>query len=154
MAVSYAQRLEDGHEFQDFVGDELAKIGVIVRYYTSRQYQYQKGESANGIEIKLDRLCTTTGRLSIEIGEKQPQAREYVPSGIRRKDNSWLYVQGNGEVLYVFAKNMLQLLEATGRYPIHCEPTIKKFYLPLVDAAKYAAMVIRPSKPLSEKGEI
>lgn len=135
--------LGEGIEYQDFVCAELAKRHIVLQNLTSKKYQYEIGENLQGFEIKLDRRCTDTERLSIEIAEKSAAAnRDYIPSGIYRNDNAWLYLQGNYEILFVFARNFLVNLHKSGRYEVAEMPTIRKFYLPFSDAKKYAALYL------------
>ena len=133
----------DGVEFQDFVCDLLAKkINLIIQNYSSKYFQWNHGENRQGMEIKLDNRCTDTKRLSIEIAEKaNGDNLNFVPSGIYRDDNSYLYIVGNRTLIYIFAINFLQRLHKTGKYieATHPpeKPTIKKFYLPFEEADKY-----------------
>jgi len=135
---------ESGLEFQDFVVDLLREeLGILITNYQSRLFQFGTGENKQGIEIKLDRDILRTGRVSIEIAEKARAANPYyVPSGIYRNDNSWLYIQGNWEIVFIFAKNVLRLLHKRGRYPADSLPTLQRFLLPLEHARRYAAKVI------------
>lgn len=137
----YSEKLEIGKEYQDFVIDVLAKeVGLSISNYSSKKYQFNIGENKQGIEIKFDSRFLETERLSIEIAEKShPNNKNWIPSGIYRDDNSWLYIQGNYDVVYIFGKNVLKLLHQSGRNEEHPMPTIKKFYLPLEDADKYCA---------------
>jgi hypothetical protein len=138
-----ANTFEEGMEFQDFVCTQLAKRGLLIQYYSSKKYQFERGENVQGVEVKLDNLCTKSGRLSIEIAEKSKANNlSYVPSGIYREDNTWLYAHGNYEYLWVFAKTTLKNLHVTGRYQEHDKLTIKTFYIPIADATKYAALVM------------
>lgn len=140
----YRQDFQDGLEYQDFVMEVLAREGLYVQYYVSRKSQYTIGESRQGVEVKLDRRCTE-GRLSIEIAAKtDARLSDWTLGGIYRADNTWLYVQGNYQLIFVFAKTTLHLLHATKRYQEHTLPTVRKFYLPLDDARKYAARTITP----------
>lgn len=133
----------EGIQFQDFVCAQLARRHVILQNLASQRYQFEIGENLQGFEIKLDDRCTETRRLSIEIAEKTAAANlNFVPSGIYRNDNSWLYIQGNYEILFVFAKNLLKLLHQTGRYKDDELPTVRKFYIPFNDARKYAALCL------------
>ena len=135
--------LESGHEFQDFVCDELAKYNIILQNLSSKKYQFNVGENLQGFEIKLDRPCTETNRLSIEVAEKSKASNLiWVESGIYRTDNSWLYIQGNYQILFLFFKNFLQQLHRSGKFDLDEIPTLKKFYLPFKDARKYAGKVI------------
>jgi hypothetical protein len=133
---------QSGLEFQDFVATMLHdKLGITITNYGSKNFQWLEGENKQGIEIKLDRL-------SIEIAEKTKSNNLlFVPSGIYRHDNTWLYVQGNPHILFIFAKSTLILLHKSGKYKMHEEPTIKAFYLPFVDCYKYAATTLKLEKP-------
>jgi hypothetical protein len=153
MAINYRQEnsghadsFEIGNEFQDFVCIELAKESIILQNINSKKFQYETGENLQGFEIKYDARCTgdkktnATDQLSIEIAEKTNAGNiDYIDSGIYRSDNSWLYIQGNYMMFWIFAKKVLQLLHKSGRYREHELPTIKKFYLSIEDADKYCA---------------
>ncbi len=137
---------EVGNEFQDFVCIELAKQGIILQNINSKKFQFNVGENLQGFEIKYDARCTgdrgttATNQLSIEIAEKtRADNSKFVPSGIYRNDNSWLYIQGNFKTFWIFSKKLLILLHFSRRYKEHELPTIKKFYLPLEDADRFCA---------------
>lgn len=137
---------EVGNEFQDFVCIELAKDGIILQNINSKKFQYTTGENLQGFEIKYDARCTgdintePTYRLSIEIAEKSKETNiSFVPSGIYRSDNSWMYIQGNYNGFWIFPKNILVELHKSGRYKEHECSTVKKFYLPIEDADRYCA---------------
>jgi hypothetical protein len=51
---------ESGLEFQDFVLDTLINhLGLTVSYYSSRKWQFDKGESRQGVEIRA--FCRRVG---------------------------------------------------------------------------------------------
>jgi len=142
----HTDSFEVGNEFQDFVCMELAKENIILQNINSKKFQFNVGENLQGFEIKYDARCTgdnnttATNQLSIEITEKSKAENiDYVKSGIYRNDNSWLYIQGNYMMFWIFSKNILQKLHKSNRYKEHVLPTIKKFYLPILDANKYCA---------------
>lgn len=139
---------EDGLEFQDWVCDVLArKRHIIIQNLSSRKYQFEYGENLQGIEIKLDRRCTETGRLSIEIAEKSAaHNNNWVPSGIYRNDNTWLYIQGNQSVLFLFARNLLRRYHAKAHPLEHEEKTVKGYFLKLDVAHVIAATVVHPGE--------
>ena len=91
------QSITEGTEFQDFVMDALqSRLGLSISVYGSKAFQLMKGESVQGIEIKLDNWWTRTDRLSIEIAEKSRRENPYyVWSGIFAPNKTWLYIQGN-----------------------------------------------------------
>lgn len=144
--MNYTELLEQGHKYQDFVADHLLAVkGIPLTFYTARENQYKKGETRCGAEVKLDNGCTKYGRLSIEVAEKQIDTSVYVPSGLHRSDNTWLYIQGNYDVIYFFSKKTLLRYERAAKPEYHCMPTIKKFYVPLEKAEQLAEFVIRPT---------
>ena len=135
---------QSGLEFQDFVCTVLMREGIVLQNLGSKLYQLQVGESLWGFEIKLDRQFLETGRLSIELAEKScSDMPGWTPSGIYRSDNTWLYIQGNYDRIYIFPKRFLVSLHKTGRYQIgespKDRPTVRKYYLPLIEAEKYCA---------------
>lgn len=135
---------QKGLEFQDFVVDLLRdELGIVITNYQSQKFQFGTGENRQGIEIKLDQNILRTGNVSIETAEKSRASNlEYVKSGIYRNDNSWLYIQGNPDIVFIFSKNMLRLLHKGQRYPVDTLPTIKHYLMPIEDAKRYAAKVI------------
>jgi hypothetical protein len=136
--AKHADTFQMGMEFQDFVCIELAREGIILQNLVSKKHQFETGENLQGFEIKLDNRCTETGRLSIEIAEKsRADVNGWTPSGICRKDNTWLYVHGNYDALWVFGVKFLQQFLRDYKPQIHELPTIKKFYLPIPQADKW-----------------
>ena len=139
--------LEVGREFQDFAAKHiLNQLGLSIQIYGSKKYQYNEGESAQGIEFKLDNGFTKYNHLSIEIAEKTYEDQAgWIPSGIYRTDNTWLYVQGNYEYFYLFFKHTLVQLHKQGRLDTAKDlPTIRRAYLPLSLADKIG-MKVTPS---------
>ena len=107
----YAEKAKQGVEYQDFIIDQLRKSDpcFIIIPYSSREYQYNKGESANGYEIKFDNRVDETKKLWIEVAEKtSPDKAEYTPSGIMRDDNTIFYLIGNYKQAWLFVKKQLQ----------------------------------------------
>jgi hypothetical protein len=140
--------VEAGNQFQDFVCSLLTREAIFLQMSTSKLYQYRVGETLQGVEIKLDRRCLETGRLSIEIAEKSrdEESLAWTPSGIYRADNSWLYIQGTYQRVYIFPKRFLVLLHESGKYEdVEFNGTIRRFFLPLEDADKYSARIIEPN---------
>lgn len=102
-------QLEIGWRYQDFISRRLYEIGLVCIPHQSRDYQLKYGESFNGIEIKFDRQLKDTGNIYIEIESKSSYYKDkWCPSGAFSEDNSYLYVIGNYEVAYLFAKNQLR----------------------------------------------
>ncbi len=132
----YNDKLQQGLEFQDVVTAALYQLGIVVIGYSSRRFQNEQGENMLGAEIKRDGKFRETGNIYIETSEKShPDKLEFTPSGIHRKDNSWLYVIGDEKTIYIFSTKYLQLL--ANRYQIKETPTSKGFVMPISEAEKY-----------------
>ena len=84
-----------------------------------------------------------TGNLYIECAEKShPDNDHYMPSGIYRYDNSWLYAIGNYDVVYLFVTKHLRWLHERKPLTEKQTPTSEGFLLPEILAKKYAARVL------------
>lgn len=142
-------KMESAAVYQDFVVDVCWNLlGLAIVMYTSKAYQIHVGESKTGAEIKHDEKYAQTGNLWIECAEKaRPREGGYFPAGIFRGDNSWLYIIGDYDTIYIFPKTILQALAECGRYPIKENRTLTSqgFLLRKKDAEKYAAQVLRPN---------
>jgi len=155
----------EGEKYQEFIRGLLNPFGIVHWHFGGKHQQFNIGENGQGHEIKLDERCFSrnspeaTGRLSIEVQERKRLDTTWVNSGILRDDNSWLYVQGNYEIVFVFAKNWLRRVYHKLITPdqIHEFRTVRKFYLKIDDALIGAALVIdgRERAPLrrNEKGQ-
>lgn len=134
--ATVADSLEKGLAFQDFVCIELAKRNIVLQNIGSKKYQFEVGENLQGFEIKLDRRCTETKRLSIELYEKTSRdVMFWTPSGILRSDNSIVYIQGNYQCFWVFMKNWLvRYYEQKSPEVEEFNGTIKRFFLPFAEA--------------------
>lgn len=137
----------DGMEFQDFVVEQFNAWGFYIQLHSSKKYQYERGESVQRTEIKLDNRCTETGRLSVEVSERtrNEDGLPWTPSGIYRKDNTVFYIQGNSEILFLFSKKYLQWWKAKNNPKVEESfGTVQKFYISLADAERIALATIRP----------
>ena len=145
----YQKQLADGQLYQDFAVDCCWSIlGLAVVQYGSKLYQHQVGESRTGVEIKHDKRYAETGNLYIEVGEKASiRNGEHAASGIERGDNSWLYLIGDYNTIFVFSKRLLQQLHKCGKYEVFeiSMKTSRGFLLPGEDAEKYAAQIMYPN---------
>jgi hypothetical protein len=141
-------KIESGLLYQDFIVDLMLQVlRFPVTIYSSRLYQTTVGEGPAGVEIKHDEWYARTGNLWIEVAEKaRPRAGDYVPSGIFRDDNSWLYIIGNYDIVFVFSKVLLQAYSRTGRYPLleNRTRTSQGFLLPDTVARLSAVRVLAP----------
>jgi hypothetical protein len=123
--------LEKGLAFQDFVCIALAERHIVLQNIGSKKFQIEVGENLQGFEIKLDRRCTETGRLSIEVAEKSSRdVLWWTASGIMREDNSILYIQGNYDCFWVFGKKWLRRWVDEKSPPVdEFNGTIRRFFL-------------------------
>lgn len=143
----YADKLNDGIEFEKFVYEVLKDIGLVVtKPYTTKKMQF-KGENSIGWEIKYDQRMAETGNAYIEIAEKSdPKNDKYVNSGIYRDDNTWLWLIGNYTEIYIIQKNLLKMLVETGRYRQveNDRKTSIGYLIPKKVLKRYAGKVIIP----------
>jgi hypothetical protein len=141
-------KIESGLLYQDFIVDLMLQVlRFPVTIYSSRLYQTTVGEGPAGVEIKHDEKYAKTGNLWIEVSEKaRPRAGDYFPSGIFRDDNSWLYIIGNYDIVFVFTKVLLQAFATSGRFQIipNLTGTSKGFLLHDDLARRSAARVLAP----------
>lgn len=135
----YKDKLEQGLIFQDVVTRALYLRGIVVVGYASRKFQVQHGENMLGAEIKRDGNFRNTQNLYLETAEKShPDNREYIPSGIFRPDNSWLFVIGDEQTVWVFSTKYLQLLHDKRNWRAIRTATSIGRLMPIADADKYA----------------
>lgn len=151
MTEYYKKQLKQGIEFQDHVVDVLYENGIPIVSYSSKKYQNNVGENKCGIEIKNDNKYHTTGNLFIEIAEKSdPENENFIPSGIYRDDNSWLYLIGDCKKIFILVKGQLKYLHKTGKYKEVFgypddqkeKPTSIGFLIPVELAEKFYAIKI------------
>lgn len=135
----YFEKLEEGLEYQDFITELLIKeIGISLSTFSSKNYQNKIGENRQGFEIKFDNKMLDTGNIYIEVKEKSnPNNQNYVNSGIYRNDNTWLYLIGNYQTVYIFGKSHLKLMYESNKYREVKTKTSIGFLLPILDANKY-----------------
>lgn len=137
---NYAENLELGKEYQDFVSDVLSQHGLLVNAYSSRKYQL-KGEGTGGIEIKFDRRFSETGNLYIELSEKRnPSNLHYFPSGVQRDDNTWLYAIGDYNIIFIFSKKQLKGLRV--KFKNIEIATSRGYLMPYAEATRWALKII------------
>jgi len=140
-----------GEEYQDFITNYMSKnLGISITIFKSKKYQYNIGETVQGVEIKYDarstgdctyKECKASGNVGIEVAEKTNASNmNFIESGIYRNDNSWLYIVGNYDCAWIFNKNLLKILHVSNRYTtVQTLPTMKSMLLPIEEADKYCA---------------
>lgn len=141
MTPYYKEKLEQGLYFQDYVIELLYKNGIPLISYSSKEYQNMIGENKAGIEIKNDNNFRMTGNLYIEIAEKSNAENiSFVSSGIYRNDNTWLYLIGDINKIYVLSKKQLKILHQSKKYKEVQTTTSKGFLLPVTEVEKYYSL--------------
>lgn len=136
MEAKYKDDFNAAMEYQDFLQDELMKRGMVLGCYGSKKYQFERGESASGIEVKLDRNFSRTGNLYIEIAELSRSEGRFIPAGIYREDESWLYLIGDYSEAFLFGKKHLQINREKRNYR-EVETNDSRGYLyPIEDALR------------------
>ena len=142
----FYKKLEEGQEFEDFVYNLLYKEGIPVVGFNSQKYQFAKGENMAGIEIKHDKIYEKTGNIYIETAEKRyPDNPEYEPSGINRGDNSWLYLIGDYNIIYIFPVKYLKMWQNTDRFVRKEIETSQGYLIPKNVAEKGAIKILKPN---------
>jgi hypothetical protein len=148
--MTYKEKQDiDGREFQDLVAQTmLEQLGIPLQIYTSQAYQFKNGESRQGFEIKFDKKLSQTGNLYIETMETDNTGLVWIPSGVYRDDNSWAYIQGNFDVLYIFDKKMLKrYCEVNQAKWLTCNKgTSRGLLLPQDRASRMAMVILTPKK--------
>lgn len=105
--TTFERDLEYGAKFQDYLTDQLFKIGICLNNYTSKEYQINKGENRLGLEIKHDGKYKTTGNLYIEVEAVNKKQTQMIGGGITKEDKSWLYLIGDEDEIFLFGKKQL-----------------------------------------------
>jgi hypothetical protein len=135
------QNDEKERQFQDSVMEKLNSIGIHIQLYSSRKYQWTKGECIQGVEIKHDHKIRLKDRLFIEYQERDKNGN-WCDSGIFRTDNSWLYCIGDEDRLYIFLKcvlvNMFNNMKTLQKIET---PTSKGFFLDVKMAEKWCKVL-------------
>lgn len=132
MTDEYKAKLSQGLHYQDKVVESLYDVGIPIVCYSSKEFQHLKGENKAGIEIKNDTRFRETGNFFIEIAEKsRKENTQWIPSGIYRNDNTWLYLQGDELEYFIFGKRQLVLLHRCKKFEEKIIPTSKGFLLPV-----------------------
>lgn len=143
MTPYYKQMLEKGLHYQDFVVEQLYKIGLPIVSYSSKEFQNLIGENKAGIEIKLDQNFRNTNNFYIEYEEKSNENNQnFIKSGILRNDNSWLYLIGDYKTIYIFSKKQLILLLNSDTLRKVETKTSRGILLPISLSEKYCIKII------------
>lgn len=135
MNERYSRDLERGRTFQDHVAELFAGIGLPLTVFSAVENQVKRGESLQGIEIKLDERFKETGNLFIETEERSHPHAEWHRSFFSQS-NIWAIAIGDYAQIYVLSVRLLKMIRH--RYKAVETETSKGFLLPLEDAEKYS----------------
>lgn len=114
---NYEANLSEAKHFEDFVHDTLLHHKKIVSgMYRSKQYQINYGESATGVEVKLDKSFRLTGNLFIETDERSSVYDEWRPAGIYHHSQPWLFAVGDTVSFWLFATKTLRNVKEHGDF--------------------------------------
>lgn len=135
MTEYYNSMLSEGIQYQEFVTDQLYKLyGWKIKNYNTFKEQIEIGENSVGFEIKYDKKFNSTGNLWIECKERTHIYKDYVESGIFRKDNTWLIFQGDYNRIFIFSKFQLQFESKRRQHRENRMKTSIGFLLPIKEA--------------------
>lgn len=136
--IEFHKRLEEGKQYEDFITDLFrSKFGIAISTYSSYKYQREKGENAQGFEIKFDKGVKTTNNLFIEIEEEGHAA------GILKNDNTLFFIQGDYKRIFWFTLKDLKEEYLTGKYKVvESKNKCKGFLYPVVRATQKSIVKI------------
>jgi len=99
------KKTEAANKFQDTVYEYFAKEwGWNLIHHTSLENQFEKGENAQGIEIKHDQTFESGKSKNVYISVKRTYPyKEEVASGIMKEHNKRFFVIGGEYKFYIFA---------------------------------------------------
>ncbi len=117
MTSLYKANFAAGQEYERFIADKWPFFfGHPLRIHEGRMAQL-KGETEEGVEIKLDRMFHKTGNLYFETAEKSnPDNPQMVESGILRNDNTQWFLIGNKHEAFIFDILVLRRCEKNNHY--------------------------------------
>lgn len=149
-AEYYKAQLEDAQKYQDWVTNYLLKHGIVLQVYSSKEYQYNYGETASHDEIKFDKEQENSGNLAIETHEKShPDNPNYVESGILRQ-NIVRWIHGNKNNIWIFSARTLRGYISDGLNRLN-DPLIQYqtktsigILLPCIEADRICEQKFRP----------
>ncbi len=145
LTTYYLESLQAGLNFQDHVADWILKeIKIPLTIYSSINRQKEE-ESAQGIEIKLDRKYSQTGNLYIEYEERCNPESQWHPSGINRQD--WLLIIGDYQKIWLLSTKHLRIIKQRGNCKLVETETSKGFLLSVKLADFWAVRSLEVASP-------
>ena len=129
------EALEEDFEFQDFVAIVMWRHGLALVNMQSKRHQIAIGENLAGL-----------------IEEKKKHATRWVPSGIYCPDNSWMWITGTYDILFVIPRATLIQMHKRGTYRATGRPdTSRGFLVPEPDARAASLKILEGAKLQSLK---
>lgn len=117
---NFENELKESHEFVSY-WIEIIRREMCLNLTSIESKELQKKvlcDTQEGFEFKHDKIFSKTGNLWIEVAERHDPANGYIPSGILRDDNTWVYCQGNFRTLFFLSKKHLRKEHITDRWTI------------------------------------
>ena len=146
---NFQKQLKDSQEFVNY-WVEIIQRKICLKLNPIHSVTLQQKvlcDTQEGIEFKFDRIMKSSGNFWIEFEEKHhPDQEEYIPSGILRKDNTWLWAVGDFETLYFFPKKALlsEYRKGCSRVLPNDKKTSRAFLLPIEQATKISILELTP----------
>lgn len=103
----FIRQLKESHAFEVYIDWLFRRRGIDIGLYYGKEQQYHMGETAAGIEIKLDKRSAETGNYYIEYQERMTSRSVWVNSGILKNDRTRFYLLGTMENFVIFERGWL-----------------------------------------------
>lgn len=103
----FIRQLNESHAFEVYIDWLFRQYRIDIGLYYGKEQQYRMGETAAGIEIKLDKRSMDTGNYYIEYQERMTEWSVWVNSGILKEDDTKFYLLGTMEKFVIFERGWL-----------------------------------------------
>ena len=151
MRFDYYTRLKEGEEFEKYWCEVIKrKICLNLTRVCSRENQTKNlCDTQEGFEFKYDKKMVETGNLWIEVAQKMEPSdseEDYMPSSLKRKDNSWMYCIGDYTILFFIPKRTLLNAYESGKWEVieNNTKTSKGFLISKLQAQMFSVLELSP----------
>lgn len=141
----FQKDLKRGEEYQKFIEEIFReKLGIVFSCYTTKSEQMRYGENRAGWEIKycspkwIGRNGKPSGNIFIETEAKNKDNTRYIPGGINKEDNAWLFIVGDYDDIWIFSKKMLKTISHNKMIINNSMGTAKGFLLNSEEIENYS----------------